>query len=126
MKDFAIFGFSAGGMMPTSYSFSHYADCCHKYGLPSPTAIFPIYGMDWNVEPLPEDRGLAVFSVAGREDPYGFGKAEKKIPALREILGEDNVSIRIYDDLEHGFGMGTGTAAKNWLQESVEFWEVHR
>lgn len=126
MEDFAIFGFSAGGMMTTSYAFAHYADSCHKHELPRPTAIFPIYGLDWNVEPLPMDRGLAVFSVVGREDPYGFGMIEEKIPALTETLGEENVSIRVYDHLGHGFGLGTETVAKNWLQEAVDFWEAHR
>ena len=126
LNDFAIFGFSAGGMMTTSYAFAHYADCCHRHGLPRPTAVFPMYGLDWNVEPLPQDKGLAVFTIAGRDDPYGFGKVEDKIPALKENLGEDNVSIRIYDNLGHGFGLGTETIVKNWLQESVEFWEKHR
>ena len=113
-------------MMTTSYAFAHYADSCHKHELPRPTAIFPIYGLDWNVEPLPMDRGLAVFSVVGREDPYGFGMIEEKIPALTETLGEENVSIRVYDHLGHGFGLGTETVAKNWLQEAVDFWEAHR
>ena len=67
-----------------------------------------------------------VFSVVGREDPYGFGMIEEKIPALTETLGEENVSIRVYDHLGHGFGLGTETVAKNWLQEAVDFWEAHR
>ena len=126
LHDFAIFGFSAGGMMTTSYAFANYGDCCHKHGLPRPTAVFPMYGLDWNVKPLPQDKGLAVFTIAGRDDPYGFGKVEDKIPALKETLGEENVSIRIYDKLGHGFGLGTETIVKNWLRESVDFWEKHR
>ena len=51
---------------------------------------------------------------------------EEKIPARTETLGEENVSIRVYDHLGHGFGLGTETVAKNWLQEAVDFWEAHR
>lgn len=126
LEDYAIFGFSAGGMMTTSFSFAGYRDCCHKYGLPRPKVICPIYGLDWNVEPQEGDRGLSVFSVVGREDPYGFGSIERKLPVLRDILGEENVCVRVYDGLEHGFGIGTGTAAERWLQEAVDFWEKHR
>lgn len=50
MDDYAIFGFSAGGMMTTAYSFANYEDCCHKVKLPRPKVIFPMYGLDWNVE----------------------------------------------------------------------------
>lgn len=46
MDDYAIFGFSAGGLMTTAYSFASYADCCHNHHLPRPKAIFPMYGLD--------------------------------------------------------------------------------
>lgn len=126
LEDYAIFGFSAGGMMTTAFSFAGYPDCCHQHGLPRPKVICPIYGLDWNVEPQEKDRGLSVFSVVGRNDPYGFGKIEEKLPSLKETLGEEHVNIRVYDDLEHGFGLGAGTAAENWLPEAVAFWEAHR
>ena len=78
MDDYAIFGFSAGGMMTTAYSFANYEYCCHKVKLPRPKVIFPMYGLDWNVKALEQDKGLAVFSIAGREDEYGFGNVEKR------------------------------------------------
>ena len=93
MDDYAIFGFSAGGMMTTAYSFANYEDCCHKVKLPRPKVIFPMYGLDWNVKALEQDKGLAVFSIAGREDEYGFGNVEKRLPQLKSVLGEDNVSV---------------------------------
>ena len=126
MDDYAIFGFSAGGMMTTAYSFANYEDCCHKVKLPRPKVIFPMYGLDWNVKALEQDKGLAVFSIAGREDEYGFGNVEKRLPQLKSVLGEDNVSVRIYDNLGHGFGIGSNTIVPHWLEEAVEFWEAHR
>ena len=126
MDDYAIFGFSAGGLMTTAYSFASYADCCHNHHLPRPKAIFPMYGLDWNIKALPEDQGLAVFSIAGRQDEFGFANVEAQLPALEKTLGRENVSVKIIDGLGHGFGIGSETKVKNWLQEAVVFWEAHR
>ena len=86
MDDYAIFGFSAGGMMTTAYSFANYEDCCHKVKLPRPKVIFPMYGLDWNVKALEQDKGLAVFSIAGREDEYG-GDVFERVFSLKRIAG---------------------------------------
>ena len=123
MDDYAIFGFSAGGMMTTAYSFANYEDCCHKVKLPRPKVIFPMYGLDWNIKALQEDKGLAVFSIVGRDDEFGFANVEDKLPELEKVLGKENVSVRIVDGLGHGFGIGNETKVKNWLQEAVIFWK---
>jgi len=125
MSDYAMIGFSAGGLMTTAFSFARYEDNCHKNHLPRPKVIFPIYGLDWNVEALPEDRGLSVFSVVGREDEFGFAGVENALPALEKTLGSEAVSIKIIDGLGHGFGNGEGTRAENWIQDAVSFWETH-
>ena len=126
MEDYAIFGFSAGGLMTTAYSFANYEDCCHKNHLPRPRVIFPVYGLDWDIKALPEDKGLAVFSIVGRDDEYGFANVEDKLPQLEKMLGKENVSVRIVDGLGHGFGLGNETKVKNWLLEAAAFWEAHR
>ena len=126
MDDYAIFGFSAGGLMTTAYSFANYEDCCHKNHLPRPKVIFPMYGLDWNIKALQEDKGLAVFSIVGRDDEFGFANVEDKLPELEKVLGKENVSVRIVDGLGHGFGIGNETKVKNWIQEAVIFWEAHR
>ena len=66
MDGFGMFGFSAGGLMTTAYAFSDYKDCCHKHNLPRPAAIFPIYGLHWELKVHEEDKGLAIFSRVGR------------------------------------------------------------
>ena len=85
-----------------------------------------MYGLDWNIKALPEDQGLAVFSIAGRQDEFGFANVEAQLPALEKTLGRENVSVKIIDGLGHGFGIGSETKVKNWLQEAVAFWEAHR
>lgn len=74
--------------MTTAYSFASYADCCHNHHLPRPKAIFPMYGLDWNIKALPEDQGLAVFSIAGRQDEFGFANVEAQLPALEKHWAE--------------------------------------
>lgn len=126
MDGFGMFGFSAGGLMTTAYAFSDYKDCCHKHNLPRPAAIFPIYGLHWELKVHEEDKGLAIFSRVGRDDPTGFAAVEKIIPDIRKALGQENVDIVMYDKLGHGFGLGIDTAAEGWLRDAVAFWEEHR
>lgn len=87
MDGFGMFGFSAGGLMTTAYAFSDYKDCCHKHNLPRPAAIFPIYGLHWELKVHEEDKGLAIFSRVGRDDPTGFAAVEKIIPDIRKRWG---------------------------------------
>ena len=126
MDGFGMFGFSAGGLMTTAYAFSDYKDCCHKHNLPRPAAIFPIYGLHWELKVHEEDKGLAIFFRVGRDDPTGFAAVEKIIPDIRKALGQENVDIVMYDKLGHGFGLGIDTAAEGWLRDAVAFWEEHR
>ncbi|HQM96063.1 MAG TPA: alpha/beta hydrolase [Clostridia bacterium] len=123
MNNYAIFGFSAGGLMTTAYSFANYPDSCHVHRLPRPNVIFPMYGLDWNIKAQAEDKGLRVFTIAGKNDEYGFGNVEDKVPQLIEAMGEENVSVRVLDGLGHGFGLGTKTIVPNWFDQAIEFWE---
>lgn len=123
LDNYAIFGSSAGGLMATAFAFEKYPHSCHEYALPRPSVIFPIYGLHWDVTATECDRGLAVFSVVGREDRYGFGNVEKQLPALRKMLGEENVDVTVYDNLAHGCCIGTGTVAEGWIERAIVFWE---
>lgn len=125
MDHYAIFGSSAGGMMLTAFSFSDYKDTCHKYHLPRPAVIVPIYGLDWNLEVTPQDKGLAVFSVVGRNDIYNFGAIEGKVDEIKEILGEENAEIRIWDDFPHGSGLALWLEGRAWMEDAIAFWEKH-
>ena len=80
----------------------------------------------WELKVHEEDKGLAIFSRVGRDDPTGFAAVEKIIPDIRKALGQENVDIVMYDKLGHGFGLGIDTAAEGWLRDAVAFWEEHR
>ena len=38
---------------------------------------------------------MAVFSIAGRQDEFGFANVEAQLPALEKTLGRENVSVKI-------------------------------
>ena len=48
-----------------------------------------MYGLDWDIKALPEDKGLAVFSIVGRDDEFGFANVEDKLPELEKVLGKE-------------------------------------
>lgn len=46
---------------------------------------------------------------------------EQRINRLK-ALGIDT-ALHKYPNLGHGFGLGVGTPAEGWLEDSVAFWE---
>lgn len=40
--------------------------------------------------------------------------------------GHTGGEIRVFSGLRHGFGLGTGTAAEDWIDDAARFWEEHR
>ena len=64
-----------------------------------------------------------VFMVHGNKDfvvPH-----DSNSDVMEKALKEYNVKYKytVYDGLNHGFGLGKGTCAENWVNESIEFWE---
>ncbi len=62
--------------------------------------------------------------VVGEQDGIAPPSAmERRIAALRKTGTE--VEYRKYQDLGHGFGLGTGTSAEGWVAEAIGFWNRH-
>ena len=64
---------------------------------------------------------MAVFSIAGRQDEFGFANVEAQLPALEKTLGRENVSVKIIDGLGHGFGIGSETKVKTGFRKQLSF-----
>ncbi len=126
LEDYAVFGSSAGGLMATAFSFDSFECNASSFGLPRPTLCVCNYGLYWDVEPTEADAGLAVFAVAGADDPFGFGGVAQRVPALENYLGAENVSVRVAPHYRHGSNLGDGTVFEGWIDEAMEFWESHR
>lgn len=122
MDGFGMFGFS-GGLMTTAYAFSDYKDCCHKHNLPRPAAIFPIYGLHWELK-VHEERTRACYIFQGRADDLVL-RPWKIIPDIRKALGR-KMSISSCMISWSWLWPGIDTAAEGWLRDAVAFWEEHR
>lgn len=33
--------------------------------------------------------------------------------------------FHVYEGLQHGFGIGTGTVAEGWIKDAIKFWEAN-
>lgn len=124
LENYAVFGSSAGGLMATAFSFDSLGRSAPSFDLPRPALCVCNYGLYWDIEPTESDRGLAVFAVAGANDPFGFGGVADKVPALKEHLGEENVSVRVAEHYNHGSNLGEGTIFEGWIDEAMDFWEA--
>jgi acetyl esterase/lipase len=61
------------------------------------------------------------FVVVGGQDGIAPPSTmERRVAALR--AQGTRVEYRRYEDLGHGFGLGTGTSAEGWVREAVRFW----
>jgi acetyl esterase/lipase len=65
------------------------------------------------------------FVVVGREDGIAPPAVmEQRVNALRK--NGTPVEFHTYEELGHGFGLGTGTSADGWVFDAIPFWERSR
>lgn len=126
MKDYAVFGSPAGGLIATALTFQNYGDCIRKRGFPRPCVIVPVYGVDWNIRALPEDAGAAVFTRVGKDDAFGFDRAADKFQEIKAVLGEENFDAKLLPNFPYGSGLGYRTDGEGWMKEAITFWEEHQ
>lgn len=62
------------------------------------------------------------YSCAGANDGPGLRRAMKTRTESIRQAGTD-AEFEVFDNLAHGFGLGTGTAAEGWIDRAVQFWE---
>jgi acetyl esterase/lipase len=63
------------------------------------------------------------FVVVGGDDGIAPpGVMKRRVEALRQ--SGTKVEYHEYENLGHGFGLGTGTSADGWIQAAIRFWET--
>ena len=62
------------------------------------------------------------YACVGTNDGIASWKTMQSRLQQLGALGIDT-EFHAYDDLSHGFGLGTGTVAEGWLHDAVAFWE---
>ena len=123
MKNYSVWGFSAGARITLTYATDS------KYGylannLAKPAMIAPIYMEPWD-EIQCNNTVPATFMAMGTNDEY-YGEngpaACKKLCDNLNSIGVDCI-FEEYENMKHGFGLGTGTLAEGWLERAVSLWE---
>jgi acetyl esterase/lipase len=115
--NYSLWGSSAGARMAASIG-THGAAFYGGDALPRPSVVVTAYTAHSEVGP----NEPPTFAVVGEEDgiapPYVM---ERRISALRRA--GTPVEFHRFENLEHGFGLGTGTSAEGWVNCAVLFWE---
>lgn len=86
--------------------------------LPSPTAVIMQYTgfSDYSRNDPP------TYACVGDSDGIASWRVMKSRLDNMRALGIDT-EFHVYEGLGHGFGIGVGTVAEGWIDESVAFWE---
>jgi acetyl esterase/lipase len=116
-QGYSLWGSSAGARMAASIG-SHGIVRFGGKDLPKPSAVVMAYTAhsDHSADEPP------TFVAVGEQDGIAPPSAmERRIAALRQAGTE--VEYRKFNDLGHGFGLGTRTSAEGWVAEAIRFWE---
>jgi acetyl esterase/lipase len=114
---YSLWGSSAGARMAAAIG-SHGVAHFGGDNLPKPSAVVMAYtghsGVSSDEPPT--------FVVVGEHDGIAPPSAmERRIATLRRAGTE--VEYHKFNNLGHGFGLGTGTSAAGWIDDAIRFWE---
>lgn len=114
---YSLWGSSAGARMVATIGTSGVA---HDGGddLPRPAAIVMAYTAHSDYSPADPP----TFAVVGENDAISPPVSmERRVAALRQAGVP--VAYHKYQNLGHGFGLGSGTSAEGWIVHATRFWE---
>jgi predicted esterase len=116
-KDYSLWGGSAGARM-AAWLGSNGTAAYGEAEYPRPAAVIMQY------TGLTEVTGNEppTYACVGTSDGIAnYRVMETRISQIR--ANGTNAEIEIFDNLPHGFGLGEGTIAEDWLDHAVKFWE---
>lgn len=119
MQGYSLWGGSAGARM---------ADWVGTFGtekfagraVPRPAAVIMAYTGLRDVT----GREVPTYSVVGSKDPIADARVMRHRTQELRRCGID-AEIEVFPGLSHGFGVGTGTVAEDWVRRAAGFWERH-
>ena len=114
---YSLWGSSAGARMAATIG-THGVAAYGGVDLPRPAAIVMAYTA--HSEHSPADP--PTFVVVGENDGISPpATMERRVTGLRQAGVE--IEYRKYQNLGHGFGLGSGTSAEGWIDHATRFWE---
>lgn len=116
-SNYSLWGGSAGARM-AAWVASYGTASFGEEDLPRPAAVVMQYtGYSEYSELDPP-----TYACVGENDGIASWHLMQQRLALLDELGTPT-EFHVYPGLEHGFGLGIGTAAEGWLNDAVAFWE---
>lgn len=112
VKDYSVWGSSAGARMAAN------AGSFRANGFSPPAAIVMAYTAHQNFT----ESDPPTFVTASKSDRIVNIEAVRNRVANLRDAGID-VEYVEFDNVRHGFGLGTGTDAEGWIDEAISFWE---
>ena len=116
-KNYSLWGGSAGARM-AAWLGSLDTENFGEKNFPRPAAVIMQYtGFSevYGNEP-------PTYNCVGTSDGIANWRTmQRRIKKIR--ANGTNAEIEIFEGLPHGFGLGEGTVAENWLDNAITFWE---
>jgi acetyl esterase/lipase len=118
-ENYSVWGSSAGARMAARIG-SYGAAAYGGEEIPRPSTVVMAYTghTDFTKSDPP------TFAVVGDRDGIANASTMKRRVNSMRNAGID-VEFHLYQNVGHGFGLGTGTKAQGWLEDAVRFWENH-
>lgn len=119
MNHYSVWGASASARMAAyigSYGVQRFG--VHDSNIPKPQAVIMLYTGHSDVS----NNETPTFAAIGESDNI----ASPNVMARRiQRLQQQNVKTEFhrYPNVEHGFGLGTGTSAEGWINKAADFWQ---
>ena len=145
-KDYAVFGFSAGGHLAAMFGVPSLG--WGKFDLPRPGVLvlsYPVITMGQKTHEgsrknllgkTPTDAEIRRCSMEKQVDfkyPPTFvwcGDSDKTVDPDNSKMMADALEnyhvphvLKVYPGVDHGVGLGAGSSCENWLDEAVAFWK---
>lgn len=117
-EDYSLWGGSAGARM-AAWVGGYGTDAFGEENLPQPAAVIMQYtGLGEYSRNDPP-----TFAAVGESDWIADWRTMKQRLEAMSLLGIPT-EFHSYPGLEHGFGLGKGTAAEGWIDDAIRFWEA--
>lgn len=147
MSSYSIWGYSAGGHLVGSFGTTSMG--YKKYNLPKPSLLvlaYPVITLEKEITHLGTRENLigknaneeealdkSIHTNVDKDYPPTFvwcGNIDSLVPMVNtelmtEALKKNNIPhvSKIYDNVDHGVNIGTGTNAEGWVNDAVKFWK---
>lgn len=118
-ENYSVWGGSAGARM-AAYIGTYGAKAFGGADLAKPAMIVVNYTGYSDYTPNTSPIFMAVGENDGIANPNGMKKQAER---LKQMGVETDFNL--YPKVGHGFGLGTGTSAQNWVDKAITFWEKH-